>query len=349
MQDALTPFPERFDSEEALEAYMTTPSDALIQDLATLQGDLMILGAGGKMGPTLTMLAQRAVDEGRLDKRVFAVSRFSDSQVAEKLRHAGVQVIASDLTTEGALAALPDVSNVIYMVGTKFGASKQSARTWAINTFLPGQVAQHFRQARLVAFSSGNVYPLTPVLGGGSRETTRPDPVGEYAMSVLGRERILEHHSREYDTPMLFFRLNYAVEMRYGVLVDIAQKVAAQEPIDLSMGHVNVIWQGDANTYALRALCHTECPPRLLNVTGPEILSVRQVAVQFGHLLGQEPVLEGTEAPQALLSNAQHAHRLFGYPQVPVEQVIHWIAEWIEGNHPTWSKPTKFQVRTGQF
>jgi nucleoside-diphosphate-sugar epimerase len=235
------------------------------------------------------------------------------------------------------------------MVGFKFGATGQAAHTWAVNAFLPGLVAQRFRDARVVVFSSGNVYPLTPVVLNDCTERTPPGPVGEYAQSVLGRERIFSYFAQQFSVPAVLFRLNYAVEMRYGVLLDIARKVWAGEPIALGMGHVNVIWQGDANAYALRSLALAATPPLILNITGPETLSVRNVALAFGELMGRAPVFEGTEQPDALLSSAQRAFSLMGYPRVPVGKVVEWVASWVMRGRPVLDKPTKFQVRDGRF
>jgi nucleoside-diphosphate-sugar epimerase len=338
-----------FATVEALEEALSRPTPEVIEALGHLDGDLMILGVGGKMGPTLAMMARRAIDEAGLDKRVTGVSRFSHPEEAEKLNQARVETIPCDLMQEDALQALPEVQNVIYMVGTKFGSTGQEARTWAVNAFLPGRVAQRFRRSRVVVFSSGNVYPFSPVLHGGSTEQVPPAPVGEYAQSVLGRERVFEYFAQQYGIRSLFFRLNYAVEVRYGVLLDIARKVWVGDPIDVSMGHVNVIWQGDANAYALRALLLADVPPKVLNVTGAETLSVRNLAAQFGELLGRHPVFEGSERPDALLSNAQQAFKLLGYPKTPLGRVIEWVALWVVDGGPILDKPTKFQVRDGRF
>jgi nucleoside-diphosphate-sugar epimerase len=280
---------------------------------------------------------------------VIGVARFSDPSVRDRLDRAGVETLSSDLMAEGALEALPDAPNVIYMVGHKFGTTGQEALTWALNAFLPGRVAQRYRRSRIVVFSSGNVYPLTPVSMGGPTEATPPGPVGEYAQSVLGRERIFEYYARQFEIPSVLFRLNYAVEMRYGVLLDVARKVWTGEPIDVSMGHVNVIWQGDANAYALRALDLAEVPPRALNVTGPELVSVRALAQRFGELLGRSPILSGHEQEDALLSNAGQAFRLLGYPGVALDQVIEWVAQWVVDGGPVLGKPTKYSVRDGRF
>ncbi|MBN1936887.1 MAG: NAD-dependent epimerase/dehydratase family protein [Anaerolineae bacterium] len=347
--------PNVFETVEALEAFLSIPTPEVIDALGGLDGDVMILGAGGKMGPTLALLARRAVDAGRLDKRVIAVSRFSDDAVTDKLRRAGIETISCDLMDNAALNALPDARNIVYMVGMKFGATGQEARTWAINAYLPGRVVQRFSHSRFVLFSSGNVYPLTSVFGGGCAESTPPAPIGEYAQSVLGRERVFQHWAEQLGTPGVIFRLNYAVELRYGVLLDVAQKVWAGAPADLRMGYVNAIWQGDANAYALRALSLASSPPqpaattRLLNVTGPETISVRRLAERFGGLLGREPVFEGEEQPDALLNDASQAFKWMGYPRVPLAQAVEWVADWVQRGGPTLDKPTKFQVRDGKF
>jgi len=336
-------------SVDELEQVLTQPTPEVIESLAGLEGDLMVLGAGGKMGPTLAMLAQRAVTAGGGGKQVIAVSRFTATTVRAKLDRCGVQTVACDLMVEDELASLPKAANIIYMVGVKFGATGQETRTWAVNAYLPGRVVSHFPRARLVLFSSGNVYPFTPVVAGGCTERAPPAPVGEYAQSVLGRERIFEHFCSQSGVLGLVFRLNYAVEMRYGVLLDVARKVWLGEQVDLSMGHVNVVWQGDANAYALRALNLAGSPPTVLNVTGPETVSIRHLATVFGRLLEREPILVGSEQPNALLSNAQLTFRLMGYPRVALGQVIGWVAHWVKIGGPVLGKPTKFQVRDGRF
>lgn len=341
--------PDRIENVAALETLLSAPTPDLIHDLTQLDGDLMVLGAAGKMGPTLCLLAQRALAQAELDKRVIAVSRFSDREQERRLQAAGLDTIRADLLNPEALRDLPDAANIIYMVGHKFGTTGQEGLTWALNAFLPGLVMRRFPQSRIVAFSSGNVYPYVPVASGGCGEDTTPAPVGEYAQSVLGRERIMAHFSRAQGTPTLLFRLNYAVEMRYGVLVDIATRVRDGQPIDVSMGHVNVIWQGDANRYALRALALADAPATTLNATGPEILSVRRLAQQIGERLNVQPILVGEEQPTALLNNAQRAHAHFGYPTVPVGAVIRWTADWVSRGGASLNKPTKYDSRTGQF
>ena len=340
---------EPIGSVEELEARLATPDPALVDDLARLDGDILVLGAGGKMGPSLVKLACNAVANGGVRRTVTAVSRFSRPELREDLEQAGARTIAADLLEPGALNELPDAPNVVYMVGTKFGTSGREHLTWAQNAYLPGLVGERYARSRIIAFSTGNVYPLVPVRSGGSVEGDPTGPVGEYAQSCLGRERLFEHASATHGTRVVQFRLNYAVELRYGTLVDIAQAVHAGEPIDVSMGHLNVIWQGDANAWALRSLALCTSPPTVLNVTGPETVSVRQTAEAFGRLLGREPMLVGEEQETALLSNASEAHRLFGYPQVPLGRMIGWIAAWVAAGGDTHGKPTHFGERSGKF
>ncbi|HEY2763958.1 MAG TPA: NmrA family NAD(P)-binding protein [Pseudonocardiaceae bacterium] len=332
-----------------LEERLSRPRAQLIDDLRKLDGDILVLGAGGKLGPSLVRLAVRAVEAAGTGATVFAVSRFSEAGLAETLSAQGARVLTADLADDAALADLPDAANVVLMVGAKFGTSGREHATWATNTYLPGRVAARFAGSRIVALSTGNVYPLVPVASGGCTEQTAVDPVGEYAMSCLGRERILAHFAERDGTPIAFVRLNYAVEMRYGVLVDIAHAVHAGQPIDLSMGHANVVWQAYANEVTLRALHHAAVPPFVLNVTGPETLSVRQVAAAMGAALGKHPVLVGTEAATALLSNAQRCHGLFGYPDLTPAELIEQIAGWVAAGLPLSGKPTHFQQRDGRF
>jgi len=329
-----------------LEDRLSEPSPALIADLAALDGDILVLGAGGKLGPSLVRLALRAVN-GR--KRVIAVSRFGDKAAADELARAGAEIVSADVTDEAALAALPDARNVVFLVGSKFGSTGREADTWYTNAYLPGRVAERFKSSRIVALSTGNVYAFTPVGSGGPTEETRPGPVGEYAMSCLGRERVMSSFAQRNGTPLAIIRLNYAVEMRYGVLIDIARSVLAKSPVDVTMSAVNVVWQGYANEAILRSLRHATPDPFILNVAGPETLSVRQLATEFGKVLGVEPVLTGSEAPTALLSNSAKCIRLFGYPGVPLGQVIEWTAHWIRDGLPLLGKPTGFEKRDGKF
>ncbi|WP_221565887.1 NAD(P)-dependent oxidoreductase [Alkalihalobacillus sp. TS-13] len=334
---------------EELELKMCAPSQRLIDDLSKVAGDLMILGVGGKMGPTLAKLAVNAVRKGDLNKRVIGVSRFSKGTLQEELEEAGVVTIAADLLNEAHLKGLPDVKNIIYMVGNKFGTAGMEHLTWAMNSYLPGRVAERFKDSKIVSFSTGNVYPLTPVTLGGASEEHPTGPVGEYAQSSLGRERIFSHFSYKYGTPLLHFRLNYAIDLRYGVLLEIAKSVKAGTPVDLDMGHANVIWQGDANEMALRSLLHCDSPSTVLNITGPETLSIRWVAERFGERFGVAPLFTGIEQETALLSNASKAYELFGYPKVTIREMIDWTVHWVEKGGEVLNKPTHFQERKGNF
>lgn len=339
----------KIDSVEVLEEVLSRPSAADIEAMRSLDGDLLILGVGGKMGPSLARRARRAVEKAGLAKRVIGVSRFSSAGLRKELEASGIETITADLMEDRDLAGLPDVPNVVFMAARKFGTTGNEHLTWAMNTFLPGRVAERFHRSRIVAFSSGNVYPLVPVVEGGATEQTPAAPVGEYAASVLGRERMFEHFSAKYGTAGVLLRLNYAIDLRYGVLLDTGTKVFERRPVNLAMGSVNVIWQGDANSVTLRSFALASAPPRILNLTGPELLSVRWIAREFGRLFGIDPVFEGMESPTALLNNAAECQKLFGYPEVSVSQLIEWTAEWIRIGGSTLNKPTHFDVRDGKF
>ena len=341
--------PAFINSVGELECTLATPSSALVRDMARLEGDIMLLGAGGKMGPSLARLARNAVEEAGVEREVIAVSRFSEGGLEADLRAQGVRTIKADLLDDEQLESLPDVPNVLYLVARKFGTTGDEPLSWALNTYLPGRVAERFRKARIVAFSSGNIYPLVPVSSGGASEEYAPGPVGEYAQSVLGRERLFGYGSVRYGTPVLLLRLNYAIDLRYGVLLEVARAVYERKSIDLSMGQVNVIWQGDANETALRALHHCASPPRVLNVTGPETVSVRWLAERFGEAFGQSPVFGHEEQATALLSNASQAHALFGYPSVTLRRMIAWVAHWVTIGGETLDKPSYFGERKGRF
>jgi nucleoside-diphosphate-sugar epimerase len=334
---------------EQLEAQLSAPYPEDIAFAKDLEGDIMILGAGGKMGPTLTQRIYRALEEAGTDAAVYAVSRFSNPAKRERLEAIGAETIAADLLNEDELGALPACRNIIYMVGMKFGASGKKALTWAMNTYLPGRVAEHFPDSRIVAFSTGNVYPFVPVDSGGCTEDDPTGPVGEYAQSCLGRERIFQHFSVANDTPVCLLRLNYAVEPRYGVLLDIAERVYNDEPVSLDTAYFNAIWQGDANSYCFRALDLCDSPADILNMTGPEVLSVREVAREFGKRFGKEISFTGEERETALLNDSSRAHELFGKPRVSIDEAIDRVAQWMEGGGPLLDKPTKFQVRDGSF
>ncbi|HLB10108.1 MAG TPA: NAD-dependent epimerase/dehydratase family protein [Gemmatimonadaceae bacterium] len=339
-----------FASEAELEEALSAPSPALLDALRTTPGDILVLGAAGKMGPTLARMARRAVDAlGRRD-RVIAASRFSSAKAEQSLRAAGIETIKCNLLDRAAVTALPDAPNVIFMAGQKFGTRDAPSSTWAMNVVLPSIAAERYETSRIVAFSTGNVYALSPVRDGGSREGDAPAPVGEYAMSCLGRERVFEDAAARRETPVAIVRLNYAVDLRYGVLVDIASRVLRGDPVDLRMGHVNVIWQGDANDWALRCLGHASAAhPFIVNVTGRETLAVREIAALFGAMFGRAPIFTGAEAPDALLSNATLAHSLFGPPSVSTATLLEWVASWLLAGHPLLGKPTHFEERTGAF
>jgi len=329
----------------ALDDLLCQPSQALIDDLGKVDGDIMVLGVGGKMGPTLAGLAKAALP----DRRVIGVARFSEPGVREWLQARGIETINCDLLDEAAIRRLPQIPNIIFMAGRKFGAEGDLALTWAMNSHVPALVAQAFAKSRIVAFSTGCVYPFVPVDGKGSAENMPPNPPGEYAQSCVGRERMFEYFSDRFKTPGRLFRLNYAIDMRYGVLHDIATKVLTGTPIDVSLGHVNFIWQGDASAQALRCLAHCDIPTSPINVSGHEILAVRDLAAQFGKLLGKTPVIVGKEEPTAWLTDTTQAVKLFGLPIVDTAQLISWTADWVARSMPSLGKPTKYEVRDGRY
>jgi len=332
-----------------LEALLSEPTSGVVDMLRRLDGDIILLGVGGKMGPTMARMAKRASDLAGTKRRVIGVSRFSSAHEESNLQQHGVETIRCDLLDEDAVGQLPDAPNVVFMTGMKFGSTGQESLTWAMNAYLPSIICKKYRRSRVVAFSTGNVYGLVAVSGGGSREDDAPNPVGEYAMSCLGRERIFEHFSRTLGIPMALIRLNYAAELRYGVLVDLAQRVWREEPVDLGMGYFNILWQGDANAMSLQAFDAVAVPPAAINVTGPELLSVRWAAERLGERMHKAPRFVGTEGSSALLSNARPALDRFGAPRVPAEQLLHWVAEWIIRCGPTLGKPTHFESREGTF
>jgi len=341
--------PAQIETETQLEDILTTPTPALVESLASLEGDLLILGAGGKMGPTLTRLARRALDQAGRKARVIGIDVLIRPGLRDQMAAAGIELIEADLLDPEALAGLPDAGNVIFMAGRKFGSTGQEELTWAMNVYLPAVVADRYRHARIVAFSTGNVYPFMPVDGPGPTEDQPPDPVGEYAQSCLGRERMFQYFSVKHGIPVAIVRLNYSVDLRYGVLMDVARKVYAGEPIKLAMGYANVIWQGDANAGILRCLEHCASPPFIMNLTGPEKVSIRQAAEEFGRLFGKQPVLEGTEAPTSLLNNAGKYLKLMGPPRVSLAQLIRWAAHWVRIGGPSLDKPTHYEARDGKF
>jgi nucleoside-diphosphate-sugar epimerase len=346
MPPADQPLPDHFRDVEHLEEVMTTPAPALVAELEQVPGDLIILGIGGKIGPTLARLAQRAAP----GRRVVGVARFSEAGLREKLTDWGIECIEADLLDRAQIASLPKLANVIFMAGRKFGASGNEDLTWAMNAHVPALVAEAFAGSRIVAYSTGCVYPYVNVLRGGATEDTpTTPPPGVYANSCVAREQMFHYFSRTRGTPGRIIRLNYAIDMRYGVLHDVAQRVFTGEPLSLDMGHVNVVWQGDANAMVLRALAHCTVPTSPINVSGPDITSVRWLAEAFGRRFGKRPVLTGTEALDGWVTNTAEAMRLFGYPSVPLARMVDWQADWISRGLPSLGKDTHFNTRDGTF
>jgi nucleoside-diphosphate-sugar epimerase len=342
-------FPDSIDAVDQLDDALSTPTHGVIEALSKFPGDILILGVGGKMGPTLAHMAARASQEAGVKRRVIGVARFSNSDLPAWLQRHGIDPISCDLLDPKQLASLPDAENVVAMPALKFGSSARPADTWAVNCWLPAQICQRYPRSRIAAFSTGNVYPLTAIARGGSVETDPLAPVGEYAASCVGRERMYDYFSRTAGTPVSILRLNYACELRYGVLIDLARQIFAGESIDLTMPAVNVIWQGDANAIALQSLAHAASPPFIVNIAGPETLRVRDLANQLGALLGKTPAFTGREGDDALLSNSQLSQRLFGPPTVSADQLLRWTGHWLLSGGPLLEKPTKFQVRDGKF
>lgn len=349
MPSSTQELPASIRDEAQLDDLLSIPTPGVIETVRSLPGDYIILGVGGKMGPTLARMLKRALDQTGLRRRVIGVSRFGSGNLASELQSHRIETIACDLLDQEALDRLPDVQNVIYMAGMKFGSTGNQARTWAMNTYLAGMTAQKFRHSRIAAFSTGNVYPLVSFQSGGAKESDDVGPIGEYAMSCLGRERIFEHFSRSLNVPITLLRLNYAVEMRYGVLADMARKIVEREPIDLAMGHFNMIWQADANAAAIESLRLATSPPVVLNLTGPEVFSIREVCQKLGKRLGKEPIFTGTESGNALLNNASKCHQLLGKPSIGADRLIEWTADWVSRGGSSLGKPTHFETRDGKF
>ena len=331
--------------ERGLEDILGEPTEATKNVLGGLEGDIVVLGAGGKMGPTLAMMLKKAADQ----KTVYAVSRFSNKPIKTRIEQAGIKTIELDLLDESRYCQLPAVENVFYLAGMKFGATGNLPLTWALNSFMPALIARHYKDARIVVFSTGNVYPLVGINSGGATEQTAPDPVGEYAQSCLGRERIFQYFSQLNGTPTTIIRLNYANEPRYGIIVDLTQKILNDKPVDLTMGAVNLIWQRDANDYIIRSINLAQSPPAILNVTGPDTLMVRQLATQIGRELNRKPAFISTESQTALLSDASYCLNIFGYPQMKLEEMVSIIVKWVTSGKPVLDKPTKYDIRDGKF
>ncbi len=336
-------------TEEKLNDLLTRPSKALVEDMKKIKGDIMVLGAGGKMGPTLCVLAKNAAKEAGVNKKIYAVSRGSDPIATELMKSNGIEVIAIDLLDTEKLYALPDVENVIYMAGRKFGTDGNEWQTWAMNSTLPAFVADKFKKSNIVVFSSGNIYPIVPLSEGGCTEADRPIPNGEYAMSCLARERAFEYAANTFGTKVFTYRLNFAVDLRYGVLFDVADKIMKNEPISLSTPCFNFIWQGSANEIAIRGLLHASSPACIMNVTGPETVSIKKTAIELGKYLGKEPIFENECGTDAYLNDASLAMETFGYPEVSAKTLIRWQAEWLLDGGRTLGKPTHFEERKGSY
>ncbi len=332
-----------------LTEFMTRPSARLVEDLKRLKGDIMILGAGGKVGPAMAVLAKRGVEAAGTGAKVYAASLFDRPDAPDTMRSAGVEVIEADLSDPKQLAALPEAENIIFMVGKKFGTEGNESLTWHINVILPYLAAERFPRSRIVAFSTGNVYGMAPVVSGGFCEDDVPHPIGEYAETCLGRERILEHCSVQNQTPMLIFRLNYAIDLRYGVLYDIANAIVEGRPIDVSQGVFNCIWQGDVCEFAIRSLLRTAVPPEKLNVSSPEAISIRWAAKELGKRLGKEPTFIGEEVQSALFSNCQKMVRMMGAPSVGILELIDMVAQWVQQGGEVISAPTHFETTNGTY
>lgn len=336
-------------TESDLESLLSEPTPQLVDTFRTLGGDILVLGVAGKMGPTLAKMAKRASDAAGTKRRIIGVARFSNAIEQTQLQSAGIETIKGDLLDASFLASLPDCPNVVFMAGMKFGSTGNESLTWAMNTHLPAMVCGRFEKSRIAAFSTGNVYGLCPIRLGGSLESDAPNPIGEYAMSCLGRERMFEHFSLTRRIPVSILRLNYACEMRYGVIVDLAQQVLAEKEIDVTMGVFNVIWQADANAVALMSLAHASSPPTILNIAGPEVMSVRRVCTRLGEMLGKDVRFRGNEASDAILSNGQLSHRQFGYPRVGAYQLVELVGHWLKEGGSLLGKPTHFESRQGKF
>ncbi len=332
-----------------LEEILSEPSEDVDDIIRNLKGNFVILGVAGKMGPTIAMMLAKSCLKTGMKKRITGVSRFSDRTVKKRLEQNGIETVECNLLEEESVRKLPDVDNVIFLAGMKFGATGKESLTWAMNTYVPAVAADRYRHSRIVALSTGNVYPFSKATGKGCSETDPIGPVGEYAQSCLGRERMFQYFSEKNGTPVTIIRLNYAAELRYGVLIDIAEKVRAGLPVDLKMGYANVIWQADANRAVIRSFTLCSSPPAILNLTGPEVISVRKIAERFGNIFGRKPVFINKEGTTALLSDSSKLCKTFGSPETGVEQMIEWTAHWLENGNPTLNKPTHFETTDGRF
>ncbi len=342
-------YPEYFKNENELEEALSMPTLDVIELVKNLKGDIIFLGVAGKMGVSMARMTKKACDIAGINKRIIGVSRFSSEEQRQFLEESGIETFKGDLMDIEFIGSLPEVENVYYLAGMKFGTDGNESLTWAMNSYLPGLVADKFKNSKIVAFSTGCVYPFVSYKSGGSKETDHTDPVGEYAQSCLGRERLFEFGSNKSQTPVSLIRLFYAVEMRYGVLVDIATKVYNEEPVDVTMGYSNVIWQGDANAMILQTILHCKSPVFHINITGSELVSIREIAFKFGELMNKQVTITGTENETALLGNAELSFKLFGKPKIALDKILVWTAKWIESENRLLGKPTHFEVRDGKY
>lgn len=335
--------------EEMLDEILSVPKAELVEMMKSFEGDIMIIGIAGKMGVTLGRMAKRAADAAGVKKKIYGVARFTDAAARENLEKWGIETIKCDLMDRESVSKLPKAANVIYMAGKKFGTDGSEDITWAMNTVAPAYVSEHFKESKIVAFSTGCVYPLVTIDSCGCTEKVMPEPIGEYSQSCLGRERVFTYFSRINKTPVLLYRLNYAVDLRYGVLYDIGSRIWEDKPVSASVQHFNVIWQGDANNYALMSLGLCNNPPEILNITGPETISLTHIAEEFGRIFNKQVSYEGKPGDKAYLNNAAKAFKLFGYPEISLNQMIQWQAEWIMKGGKSLGKPTHFEVNNGKF
>ncbi|MCF6357073.1 MAG: hypothetical protein L3J54_04635 [Draconibacterium sp.] len=342
-------YPEYFKNENELEEALSAPTPEVIELVKKLEGDIIFLGVAGKMGVSMARMTKKACDIAGVKKRIIGVSRFSSEEQRQFLEESGIETFKGDLMDMEFIGSLPKIENVYYLAGMKFGTSGNESFTWAMNSYLPGLIADKFKNSKIVAFSTGCVYPLVSYKTGGSKETDHTGPVGEYAQSCLGRERLFEFGSINNQTPVSLIRLFYAVEMRYGVLVDIATKVYNEESVDVTMGYANVIWQGDANAMILQTILHCKSPAFAINITGPELISIKETAIKFGKLMNKKVTITGTENSTALLGNADLSFKLFGKPKVKLDKIMEWTAKWIEDEKRLLGKPTHFEVRDGKY
>lgn len=335
--------------DEKIDEWFAQPTQGVLETLKRLEGDLLVLGVAGKMGVTTALMAKRGLEQLGRSNRVIGVSRFSNPAAREKLEKYGIETIPADLLNSEDLAKIPEVPNILYLAGQKFGTSDSPEVAWAMNAVLPAKVCERFQKSKIVAFSTGCVYPWASITGGGSTEDVELDTLGDYANSCVGRERVFTYYSKKNQTPVSLYRLNYAIDLRYGVLVDVATKVLAGEPVDVTMGHVNLIWQGDAIARAIQCLDHTAVPPAPINITGPETIPVRDLAHRFARIFGKEAQIVGEEVDKCWLSNAAKSFKLFGYPEVSLAEMIDWVAEYLQNGGVLLGKPTHFDSKNAKF